>query len=85
MKNYDGSIEVNWPHDNGDFNRCMKFFEAVPEAKVRLVELRDLSSEWNNLVSNWQTINDLIKNNKTDESYDLIKQSLGKINKLKLK
>ncbi len=82
MKDYDGNIEINWPHDNGDFHRCMKFFEAVPEAKDRLEDLKSLSKEWNNLVNNWKDIESLIKKEDLDASYSLIRKSLDK--KLKI-
>lgn len=85
MKNHEGTVEINWPHDNGDFIRCMKFFEEVPEAKEKLEELRTLSSQWNNLVSNWLLIEELIENDKTEESYVLIKKSLENHAVMKLK
>jgi hypothetical protein len=74
---YDDNFKISWPHDNSDFDRCMKFLEAVPEAKSRLSELSSLSKEWEGLVSNWDKIESLINNKQSDEAYDLIKESLG--------
>jgi hypothetical protein len=80
---YDDNFEINWPHDNGDFDRCVKFFEAVPEAKVRINELASLSKEWSGLVANWDKIENLAKEDKREEAYDLIKESLGQKKKIK--
>ncbi len=82
MKDYEGNIEINWPLDNSDFQRCMKFFEAVPEAKDKLFHMKTISKEWNNLVNNWEEIENLIKKEEFDSSYSLIKKSLDK--KLKI-
>ena len=79
----DGKLEINWPHDNSDFGRCLKFLEAVPEAKARLGELKPLSKEWSNLVDKWEAIETLIKEGKTEESYLMIKDCLGKKKALK--
>lgn len=78
MKDYEGNIEINWPHDTGDFNRCLKFFEYVPEAKNRIEELRCISKEWNNLIDNWNMIESFIKKEDSDSAYELIKSSISK-------
>jgi hypothetical protein len=80
---YDDEFEINYPHDNSDFDRCMKFLEAVPEAKARLPELAKASKEWDGLVSNWEKIETLINDKKSEEAYDLIKESLGQKRKPK--
>ena len=77
-----GNVEINWPHDNSDFDRCVKFLEAVPEARNRLNELKVVSKEWSNLVDKWDTIETMINNKKVNESYELIKECLGKNKKM---
>jgi hypothetical protein len=80
---YNGKLDIRWPVDNGDFGRCMKFLEAVPEARERLEELKPLSKEWQGLVENWDKIENLINDGKEIDSYSLIKESLGEKKKLK--
>jgi hypothetical protein len=74
---YDGNLEINHPHDNGDFSRCVKFLDAVPEVRARMDELKPLSKEWKNLVEKWDQIESLMKVNE-DESYSLIRECLEK-------
>lgn len=76
-KDEHGNVEINWPHDNSDFDRCMNFLERIPESRTRLNELKSLSKEWNNLVDKWDAIESLINQNKTDESYKLIQECLN--------
>jgi hypothetical protein len=70
----DDKFEINWPHDNDDFNRCQKFLEAVPEAKTRLNELKTLCPEWENLVNKWNEITTLNQEGKGKEVYEVISQ-----------
>lgn len=80
----DDGFRISYPHDNSDFDRCMKFLEAVPEARARLPELAKTSPEWEGLVNNWDKIENLMKDEqKSGEAYDLIKESLGQKKKLK--
>jgi len=76
-------FEIHWPIDNSDFDRCVKFFEAVPEAKARLNEIASLSKEWKGLVSNWDKIENLAKEDKREEAYNLIKESIGSKHRIK--
>lgn len=41
------------PLDYADFARCAGFLEAVPTATRRLVELRAIGPNWENLISAW--------------------------------
>ncbi len=74
---YDDNFEIDWPLDNDDFGRCMKFLEAVPEARARLGELAKVGKEWEGLVKNWDTIETLVKEDKRTDAYNLIKESIG--------
>ncbi len=77
-----GNVEINWPHDNSDFERCVKFLEAVPEARNRLNELKSVSKEWSNLVEKWDNIEKMINDKNLSESYELIKECLGRTKKI---
>ena len=41
------------PYDPSDFNRCLMFLAAVPQARLHMEKLREISPEWNLLVDNW--------------------------------
>lgn len=76
-------LEINWPHDSSDFGRCLTFLETVPEARERLGELSSLSKEWKGLVENWNQIELLFNEDKKEDCYNLIKESLGQTKRLK--
>ncbi len=80
----EGNVEINWPHDNGDFHRCVSFLEAVPEVKSRMSELKTLSNEWSSLVDKWGEIEDLVNKKDTENSYKLIKSCISGTKKLKI-
>lgn len=82
MNDEDGNFEINWPHDSDDFSRCLRFLQAVPEARERLDEMKKISPEWKNLVNKWDEIETLFKAEKHEEVYDVISQCV-KIKKLK--
>ena len=44
------------PFDPSDLNRCVEFFKAVPEAKERIGEMREVSPSWNKIVEAWDTL-----------------------------
>ena len=46
----------NHPSDPSDFLRCLKFLDAVPEAKEQLQKLKTLSPVWAKLVDNWDAL-----------------------------
>ena len=46
----------NHPSDPDDFNRCLKFLAAVPEARQHLDKVAALSKTWAKLVENWSAI-----------------------------
>ena len=83
MISWDGKFESSYPHDNGDFGRCVKFLEAVPEAREMMPKLKKLNEQWEKLVDNWTQIETLISQNKVQESYELIKECVNKPKKMK--
>ena len=44
------------PLDPDDFHRCLKFLDAVPEARERLPELAEISQTWAALVWRWSDV-----------------------------
>ena len=70
------------PRDPDDFNRCLLFLEAVPEARQHLHKLKALSPIWDRLVDHWQEIEssfldevgfDWCKARSAPRTYDLMK------------
>ena len=43
----------NTPCDPDDFNRCLLFLEAVPEARGMMDKIADISPKWRTLVDRW--------------------------------
>lgn len=44
------------PHDPSDFRRCELLLQAVPDFRVRLSEMADVSPAWRALVERWSEI-----------------------------
>jgi hypothetical protein len=51
---------ANHPHDPSDFNRCLLFLEAVPEAKLLLSKVAEISPVWKRLVERWDEIESML-------------------------
>lgn len=49
----------NHPSDPDDFKRCVKFLDAVPEARQNLKKIAALSEVWARLVEHWDELEDL--------------------------
>lgn len=47
------------PHDAGDFGRCRRLLEAVPEFRPRLAEVAALYPAWGPFVEAWDELTDL--------------------------
>lgn len=58
---------INHPYDPDDFSRCYKLLETVPEWKIRIKELRILSTEWRNLSENWNKLTEMYEQNTKEE------------------
>jgi hypothetical protein len=52
------------PYDPDDFDRCHMLLEAVPEWRKDIKRLGVLSSEWKNLVENWDELTRMYLKNK---------------------
>ena len=75
----------NHPSDPSDFNRCLKFLKAVPEAKEHLHKVAEISKVWAELVERWDEVEqcfidevgfDWCKGKAAKKTYDLMK-SIG--------
>lgn len=51
--------EYAHPHDPADFNRCLLFLDAVPEARQHIGKMAELSKTWAALIDNWSYLEDL--------------------------
>lgn len=58
-----GNVRMHYTHpsDTDDFKRCEKLLRQCPEFRTNLDELRLASPVWDNLVSNWDRIVELIE------------------------
>lgn len=52
----DAPNEADHPHDPADFNRCLLFLDAVPEARQHMGKVAALSPAWARLVQRWDDI-----------------------------
>ena len=75
----------NHPSDPADFNLCLKFLAAVPEARQQLDKVAALSKTWAKLVENWAGVEkcfidevgfDWCKGGSAKKTFDLMK-SIG--------
>lgn len=48
--------DASHPHDGGDFGRCIRLLESVPEWKARLPEMAVVSPYWAALVQHWDEL-----------------------------
>ncbi len=46
----------DYPHDAGDFDRCVKMLEAVPELRPIIGNMAKVNSYWAALVKRWSEI-----------------------------
>lgn len=61
------SFGLAHPHDSGDFERCLKLIEAVPEVKDSFDVIAKISPSWAALIENWDDIETTF-NNEYDKS-----------------
>lgn len=56
-----GGRGVDHPSDPGDFGRCVRLLEAVPELRPHLPRAADLSPVWAALVARWEELEGLYR------------------------
>lgn len=54
------------PYDPDDFKRCYKLLELIPEWKERIMELKVLSTAWENLANNWGKLTEMFEQNERE-------------------
>lgn len=67
----------DYPHDSGDFGRCHRLLEAVPEFMVRIEEMAQRSPQWAALVEHWDELTKLYLSG-GDSMYERMRQILAK-------
>ena len=77
----------SYPRDPDDFNRCLHFFEWVPEARKEIDKLREISSMWNVFVDYWAELeksftdevgHDWSKGRSAPKTYKLMQEIIAK-------
>lgn len=62
----------NVPHDSGDFIRCYKLLELIPEWRDEMHKIAEAYPFWKPFVDHWEEITALYEAGKDDEVYRLI-------------
>lgn len=71
-----------YPHDPADFNRCLLFLKAVPEAREHLQKVAKLSKVWKAIIERFDEIEKCFlkevginwkKGNRAPKTYELMK------------
>lgn len=68
----------NHPSDPDDFERCVKFLAAVPEARLHMGKVAKLSTVWARMVEHWEELEALFTEeyptNSAPKLYERMKQ-----------
>lgn len=70
-----GKKTGNYPHDAGDFGRCERLLNAVPELRGRLHEMASVNQYWDALIPVWEAI----RSANDADKYALIQAAVRKI------
>ena len=65
------------PHDTGDFGRCSRLLDAVPEFRDKMEMMRDKSPQWAALLDAWSDIESLIESGDRKAANGIIVDCLG--------
>jgi len=65
----------NYPHDPGDFGRCMRFLETLTpdERKTALLNVSAVSKQWKRLVDEWDRLEKLYDSDKEKLYQEMLK------------
>lgn len=67
----------NYPHDSGDFGRCVGLLEAVPELRERLPKMATCNRYWKAIIAQWAEIEDMPR----EEQREALQRIIGPIEK----
>ena len=62
------------PSDSGDFARCMRLLDAIPAWRGRLEEVARAFPEWKPLVAQWDRLESLYRQKKSEELFDMLRE-----------
>ncbi len=65
-------LKTHWssyPYDSGDFGRCYKLLQAIPEWRGRIKEMACLGNVWDKIAITWQDLENLYVDEKPKELY----------------
>jgi len=70
--------EVNYPHDPGDLNRCLKLLAAVPELRPHIKAMKAVHPVWAGLVARWDELESTLaeeskRGDRAPKTYDLMR------------
>lgn len=68
---------LNHPRDYGDFDRCIKLLELLPEFAERIDEMSAVSPEWAAIVAHWDYLTESYR--RKESLQDRIREILEEI------
>lgn len=70
-------LKTNVPHDLADFNRALKFIEAVPEAREKISLAKEINPVWSALIDNWDVLEQKTLARDSQGVYAIIQECKG--------
>lgn len=67
------TAEYAHPYDPGDFGRCVRLLDAVPEFRDRLAIMAGCSDVWKRLVAVWVLAEDAYRTGRSKDCCELVK------------
>lgn len=71
--------DCDHPWDSDDFGRCVRFLEAVPEARENLSRLKAYSPVWSGLVDRWAELENDYRSKRHRAVYDKIHEIMAAV------
>lgn len=66
--------EYAYPHDVGDFGRCVRLLKAVPELAPNLILMQGRGAMWDAVVENWDRWVAMLNDKQHEELYREMRQ-----------
>lgn len=73
-------VPTNTPRDPSDFQRCVRFLEAVPDARDRIMEMSEVSQAWAQMAGQWDELEQIYAQERGQESAPRLYERLRAIN-----